>query len=157
NDAFDEYTLQIREAYGIDQGLGSILGKAKVQVSKIAGALHAVSLAAAVFDQLINDDSLPGYYDKRPVHETLDEMRQRFEQNRDEQERIERNHEVVAESRRSKVSMRSDDGSEQRYPEKVILPARGTKIPWINISLSHGGYKAATLHQAAANLQSENL
>ncbi|CAF2004575.1 unnamed protein product [Rotaria magnacalcarata] len=157
NDAFDEYTLQIREAYGIDQGLGSILGKAKVQVSKIAGALHAVSLAAAVFDQLINDDSLPGYYEKRPVHETLDEMRQRFEQNRDEQERIERNHEVVAESRRSKVSMRSDDGSEQRYPEKVILPARGTKIPWINKSLSHGGYKAATLHQAAANLQSENL
>ncbi|CAF4415792.1 unnamed protein product, partial [Rotaria magnacalcarata] len=92
-----------------------------------------------------------------PVHETLDEMRQRFEQNRDEQERIERNHEVLAESRRSKVSMRSDDGSEQRYPEKVILLARGTKIPWINISLSHGGYKAATLHQAAANLQSENL
>ncbi|CAF4282088.1 unnamed protein product, partial [Rotaria magnacalcarata] len=64
NDAFDECTLQIREAYGIDQDLGSILGKAKVQVSKIAGALHAVSLAAAVFDQLINDDSLPGYYDK---------------------------------------------------------------------------------------------
>ncbi|CAF1627134.1 unnamed protein product [Rotaria magnacalcarata] len=139
NDAFDEYTLQIREAYGIDQGLGSILGKAKVQVSKIAGALHVVSLAAAVFDQLINDDSLPGYYDKN------------------EQERIERNQEVLAESRRSKVSMRSDDGSEQRYPEKVILLARGTKIPWINISLSHGGYKAATLHQAAANLQSENL
>ncbi|CAM4847935.1 unnamed protein product, partial [Rotaria magnacalcarata] len=119
NDAFDEYTLQIREAYGIDQGLGSILGKAKVQVSKIAGALHAVSLAAAVFDQLINDDSLPGYYDK--------------------------------------ISMRSDDGSEQQYPEKVILLARATKIPWINICLSRGGYKTATLHQAAANLQSENL
>ncbi|CAF4483224.1 unnamed protein product [Rotaria socialis] len=125
NDAFDEYTLQIREAYGIDQGLGSILGKAKVQVSKIAGALHAVSLAAAVFDQLINDDSLPGYYGKRPVYET--------------------------------VSMRSDDGSEQQYPEKVILLARATKIPWINICLSRGGYKTATLHQAAANLQRENL
>ncbi|CAF3535344.1 unnamed protein product [Rotaria socialis] len=128
NDAFDEYTLQIREAYGIDQGLGSILGKAKVQVSKIAGALHAVSLAAAVFDQLINDDSLPGYYGK-----------------------------ILAESRRSRVSMRSDDGSEQQYPEKVILLARATKIPWINICLSRGGYKTATLHQAAANLQRENL
>ncbi|CAM4772320.1 unnamed protein product [Rotaria magnacalcarata] len=195
NNAFDEYTLPIRETYGIDQGLESILGKAKVQVRKIAVGLHAVSLAAAIFDQLINDDSLPGYYDKNvegvvlydngittnishsngqsysrrslkikddtgtinitiwnekivevleqvvnktirmrngkinhyhgPVHETLDEMRQRFEQNRDEQERIERNHEVLAESRRSKVSMRSDDGSEQRYPEKVILLARG--------------------------------
>ncbi|CAF4632271.1 unnamed protein product, partial [Rotaria magnacalcarata] len=64
NDAFDEYTLQIREAYGIDQGLGSILGKAKVQVSKTTGDLRAVSLAAAVFDELINDDSLPGYYEK---------------------------------------------------------------------------------------------
>ncbi|CAF4922156.1 unnamed protein product, partial [Rotaria magnacalcarata] len=53
--------------------------------------------------------------------------------------------------------MRSDDGSEQQYPEKVILLARATKIPWINICLSRGGYKTATLHQAAANLQSENL
>ncbi|CAF4271597.1 unnamed protein product [Rotaria magnacalcarata] len=64
NNAFDEYTLPIRETYGIDQGLESILGKAKVQVRKIAVGLHAVSLAAAIFDQLINDDSLPGYYDK---------------------------------------------------------------------------------------------
>ncbi|CAF2221787.1 unnamed protein product, partial [Rotaria magnacalcarata] len=66
-------------------------------------------------------------------------------------------HEVLAESRRSKVSIRSADGSEQRYPETAILLARGTKIPWINISLSHGGYKAAMLHQEAANLQSENI
>ncbi|CAF3624863.1 unnamed protein product [Rotaria socialis] len=56
---FDEYTLQIREAYGIDQGLGSILGKAKVQISRLAAAIHATSLASAVFDQLANDDSLP--------------------------------------------------------------------------------------------------
>lgn len=63
DEAFDEYTLQIREAYGIDQGLGSILGKAKVQVSRLAGALHATALASGVFDQLILDDSLPGYYD----------------------------------------------------------------------------------------------
>ena len=69
---FDEYTLQIREAYGIDQGLGSILGKAKVQVSKLAGAIHATSLASAVFDQLINDDSLPGYYEKsKPMFDLL--------------------------------------------------------------------------------------
>ncbi|CAF2156295.1 unnamed protein product, partial [Rotaria magnacalcarata] len=54
-------------------------------------------------------------------------------------------------------SIRSADGSEQRYPETAILLARGTKIPWINISLSHGGYKAAMLHQEAANLQSENI
>lgn len=60
---FDEYTLQIREAYGIDQGLGSILGKAKVQVSRLAGALHAAALASTVFDQLMEGDSLPSYFD----------------------------------------------------------------------------------------------
>ncbi|CAF4097042.1 unnamed protein product [Rotaria sordida] len=112
NNVFDEYTLQIREAYGMDQG---------------------------------------------PVHETLDEMRQRLAQKRDEQERIDKNQAILAESRRSKTSTRSEDGNEQRYPEKVILLARGTKIPWINISLNHGGFKAATLHQAAANLQTEKL
>ena len=72
NNVFDEYTLQIREVYGIDQGLGSILGKAKVQVSRLAGALHATSLASAVFDQLISDNSLPGYYEKsKPVFDLL--------------------------------------------------------------------------------------
>jgi hypothetical protein len=72
NNVFDEYTLQIREAYGIDQGLGSILGKAKVQVSRLAGALHATSLAAGVFDRLIDDDSLPGYYDNsKPTFDLL--------------------------------------------------------------------------------------
>ena len=35
-----------------------------MQVSKLAGALHVTSLASAVFDQLISDNSLPGYYDK---------------------------------------------------------------------------------------------
>ncbi|CAF1385191.1 unnamed protein product [Rotaria sordida] len=99
-----------------------------------------------------NDDE-----DQRPVHETLDEMRQRLAQKRDEQERIDKNQAILAESRRSKTSTRSEDGNEQRYPEKVILLARGTKIPWINISLNHGGFKAATLHQAAANLQTEKL
>ncbi|CAF3444731.1 unnamed protein product [Rotaria socialis] len=69
---FDEYTLQIREAYGIDQGLGSILGKAKVQISRFAAAIHATSLASAVFDQLANDDSLPGYYEKsKPMFDLL--------------------------------------------------------------------------------------
>ncbi|CAF4579188.1 unnamed protein product [Rotaria socialis] len=135
---FDEYTLQIREAYGIDQGLGSILGKAKVQISRFAAAIHATSLASAVFDQLANDDSLPGYYEKskpmfdllkravrgfkethnwtviseataksavvlmnyfvtqkkiytnRPVNETLDEMKQRFKEKREEQETLEK-------------------------------------------------------------------
>jgi hypothetical protein len=91
------------------------------------------------------------------VDETLDEMRQRLEQKRHEQERIEQKQEILAESRRSKVSMRSDDGGEQRHPEKVILLAKGTKIPWINISLNHGGYKAAALHTAAENLQTEKL
>ena len=72
NEIFDEYTLQIREAYGIDKGLGSILGKAKVQVNRLAGALHATSLTAAVFQQLINDNSLPGHYDKsKPVFDLL--------------------------------------------------------------------------------------
>ncbi|CAF5070361.1 unnamed protein product, partial [Rotaria sp. Silwood1] len=51
----------------------------------------------------------------------------------------------------------SEDGNEQRYSEKVILLARGTKIPWINISLNHGGFNAATLHQAADNLENERL
>ncbi|CAF4088590.1 unnamed protein product, partial [Rotaria magnacalcarata] len=149
---FDEYTLQIREAYGIDQGLGSILGKAKVQVSRIAGVLHATFLASAVFDQLINDDSLPG-----PVNETLDEMRQRLEKKRHEQENLEKSQEIQAESRRSKASIRTDDGNEQRYPEKVILLAKGIKVPWINIALKHGGFKAAALHKAAGNLQDAKL
>ncbi|CAF2620250.1 unnamed protein product [Rotaria sp. Silwood2] len=99
-----------------------------------------------------NDDE-----DQRPVHETLDEMRQRYAQKKDEQERIDKNQAILAESRRSKTSARPEDGNEQRYPEKVILLARGTKIPWINISLNHGGFKAATLHEAAANLQTERL
>ena len=60
---FDEYTLHIRAALGIEQGLGSILGKAKVQVSRLAGALHATSLAAAVLDLLNSHNALPGYYD----------------------------------------------------------------------------------------------
>ncbi|CAF2823746.1 unnamed protein product [Rotaria sp. Silwood2] len=93
-----------------------------------------------------NDDE-----DQRPVHETLDEMRQRFAQQKDKQERIDKNQAILAESRRSKTSARSEDGNEQRYPEKVILLARDTKMPWINISLNHGGFKAATLHQTAAN------
>ncbi|CAF2987056.1 unnamed protein product [Rotaria sp. Silwood2] len=84
-------------------------------------------------------------------------MRQRFAQKKDEQERIDKNQAILAESRRSKTSARSEDGNEQRYPEKIILLARGTKISWINISLNHGGFKAATLHQAVANLQNERL
>ncbi|CAF3903167.1 unnamed protein product, partial [Rotaria sordida] len=51
-----------------------------------------------------------------PVHETLDEMRQRLEQKRNEQEHIEKNQEIVAESRRSKVAkvpLRSDDAAYQ--------------------------------------------
>ncbi|CAF4639242.1 unnamed protein product, partial [Rotaria sp. Silwood2] len=84
-------------------------------------------------------------------------MRQRYAQKKDEQERIDKNQAILAESRRSKTSARPEDGNEQRYPEKVILLARGTKIPWINISLNHGGFKAATLHEAAANLQTERL
>lgn len=34
-----------------------------MQVSRLAGALHATSLASAVFDQLMDNDLLPGYYD----------------------------------------------------------------------------------------------
>ncbi|CAF4199092.1 unnamed protein product, partial [Rotaria sordida] len=85
-------------------------------------------------------------------------MRQRLEQKRNEQEQIEKNQEIIAESRRSKVAkvpLRSDDAGEQRCPEKVILLAKGTKIPWSHISLNHGGFKAATLHEAAAKLQDE--
>lgn len=67
NNIFDEYTLQIRAAYGVDQGLGSILGKSKVQVSKIAGALHATALASAVFDQLINQNHCLSYYDTTKI------------------------------------------------------------------------------------------
>ena len=72
NEIFDEYTLQIRETYGIDGGLISILGKAKVQVNRLGGALHATSITAAVFEQLINDNSLSGHYDKsKPVFDLL--------------------------------------------------------------------------------------
>jgi hypothetical protein len=92
-----------------------------------------------------------------PVHETLDEMRQRFRKTRTEQEQLEQTRAAAADSRRSKAPMRSEDGNDQRHPEKIILLARGTRIPWINISLNHGGFKAATLHQAAANLQKETL
>jgi hypothetical protein len=87
-------------------------------------------------------------------------MRQRLDQKRQEQEQIEKNQELLVESRRStgaKVSMRSADGGEQRLPEKVILLTKGTKIPWRTISLSHGGFKASTLHEAAATLQTNGL
>ncbi|CAF4086219.1 unnamed protein product [Rotaria sordida] len=92
-----------------------------------------------------------------PVHETLDEMRQRLEQKRNEQEQIEKNQEIVAESRRSKVAkvpLRSDDAGAQRYPEKhgsapsrediVISPPQPTILPRIGIqtiasqSTNHG-------------------
>ena len=69
---FDEYTLQICKTYGIDQGLGSILGKAKVQVSRLAWPIHAAALVFAISDQLINDNLLPGYYDKtKPMFDLL--------------------------------------------------------------------------------------
>ncbi|CAF1179797.1 unnamed protein product [Didymodactylos carnosus] len=84
-------------------------------------------------------------------------MRQRLLQKRNDQELIEQSQESMAEARRSKVVMRSEDGGGQRYPEKVILLAKGIKIPCINISLKHGGFNAATLHQAATNLHKENL
>ncbi|CAF2201401.1 unnamed protein product [Rotaria magnacalcarata] len=203
---FDEYTLRIREAYGIDQGLGSILGKAKVQISRLAAAIHATSLASAVFDQLANDDSLPGYYEKskpifdllkrairgfkethnwtviseataksavvlmnyfvtqkkkiytnRPVNETLDEMKQIFKEKREQQETLEKNQVLQVEHRHSNTSRRISDGNEQRHPEKIILLAKGIRIPWRHISLNHGGFKAATLHHAAENLQKEKL
>ncbi|CAF4179783.1 unnamed protein product [Rotaria magnacalcarata] len=167
---FDEYTLRIREAYGIDQGLGSILGKAKVQISRLAAAIHATSLASAVFDQLANDDSLPGYYEKSkpifdllkrairgPVNETLDEMKQIFKEKREQQETLEKNQVLQVEHRHSNTSRRISDGNEQRHPEKIILLAKGIRIPWRHISLNHGGFKAATLHHAAENLQKEKL
>ena len=82
NNVFDDYTLQIREAsYGVDQGLRSILGKAKVQVSRLAGALHAVSLAATVFEQLIEDDALPEYDEKsKPVFDLLKRVVRNFKE-----------------------------------------------------------------------------
>ena len=84
-------------------------------------------------------------------------MRQRLEQKRHEQELIEKSQQTLAKSRRSKLSMELNDEGEQRYPEKIILLTKGAKIPWANIILNHGGFKAATLHQAATNLQNEKL
>lgn len=92
-----------------------------------------------------------------PVGESLDEMRERLDRKLLEQEEMEKHHESLAESRRLKISMRADDGGEQRHPEKVLLLAKGMKIPWSNIALNHGGFKAATLHNAAANLEADNL
>ena len=92
-----------------------------------------------------------------PVHESLQEMRQRLLRKRNEQEQIDKKQQILAESRQPKSSTRLDDKGEQRCPEKILLLARGRKIPWINISLNHGGFKAATLYQAAANLEKENL
>ncbi|CAF1037994.1 unnamed protein product [Adineta steineri] len=78
---YSEDAQMIRAAYGIDQGLGSILGKAKVQVSRLAGALHATTLASAVFDQLIDHNSLPGYGDTTPqVFEMLKRVVKDFKQ-----------------------------------------------------------------------------
>ena len=43
-----------------------------MQVSRLTSTLHATSLASAVFDQLISDNSLPGYYEKsKPVFDLL--------------------------------------------------------------------------------------
>ena len=87
-------------------------------------------------------------------------MRQRLEQKRQEQEKIEKNQEALAQCRRSKgakVSMRSDDGGQPKHPEKVVLLAKGAKIPWVNIGTNHGGYKAIHLHAAATKLEGEQL
>ena len=83
-------------------------------------------------------------------------MRQRFEQKWEDQERVDKN-QIGTKSRKSKISGRSSDGGEQRYPERVILLTKGKKIPWGFISLNHGGFRAPALHAAAAKLQSENL
>ena len=84
-------------------------------------------------------------------------MRQRFAKKRDEQESIEKNQVLQADSRRSNTLTRADEGIEQWYPEKVILLAKGIKISWKNISLSHRGFKTTALHHAAKTLQNEKL
>ncbi|CAF3675505.1 unnamed protein product [Rotaria sp. Silwood1] len=55
------------------------------------------------------------------------------------------------------VAHPDDDGLMARFLFSAPQPSRGTKIPWINISLNHEGFNAATLHQAVANLQNERL
>lgn len=84
-------------------------------------------------------------------------MRQRFKQKQLEQEEMEKKLDVAVKSRRSDISTRSDDGGEQKYPEKIILLAKGKKIPWKTISRNHGGFKTALLHDAASNLENEDL
>lgn len=41
-----------------------MLGKAKVQISRIAAALHQTTLAAGVIEELIEDGTIPGYFDR---------------------------------------------------------------------------------------------
>jgi hypothetical protein len=50
--------------YEFDSFISSIYSKARVQISRLAGVLHAMSLASAVFDSLILQNRLPKYHDK---------------------------------------------------------------------------------------------
>ncbi|CAF4187357.1 unnamed protein product [Didymodactylos carnosus] len=102
------------------------------------GGLRSTAKAAAsLMNYIVTQKNI---YTNRPVGETLDEMRQRLLQKRNDQELIEQNQESMAEARRSKLVMRSEDGGGQRYPEKVILLAKGvlTKEKAYQASFKYG-------------------
>ena len=64
NIAWDFYTDIIKAAYEYDSFISSIYSKARVQISRIAGVFHSLSLASAVFDILMSENQLPKYLDK---------------------------------------------------------------------------------------------
>jgi hypothetical protein len=83
NTAWDSYTDIIKAAYEFDSFIASIYSKARVQISRIAGALHSMSLAAAVFDGLSLANKLPNYFDKSKqtltlLREAVSEFKKKF-------------------------------------------------------------------------------
>ncbi|CAF1413663.1 unnamed protein product [Adineta ricciae] len=64
NTAWNSYTDIIKVSYEYDSFIASIYSKARVQIIRIAGALHAMSLAGAVFDCLSSINKVPNYFDK---------------------------------------------------------------------------------------------
>ena len=70
NTAWDSYTDMIKASYEYDSFTSAIYSKARVQISRIAGVLHSLSLTSAIFNTLTLQQQLPKYFDKSK--ETLD-------------------------------------------------------------------------------------
>jgi len=92
------------------------------------------------------------------VDETAEEMLERFRKEEKIETELHCQKEDKLEGRKSnRESKVLETTTSIRYPERIILLAPGTKVPWSVISRNHGTFKAADLHNAARRLDSEKI